>query len=322
MDFYAPKGKLLWDSWFINQGDLCHIFHLQADPSDDSEKRHNNGVSIGHAVSKDYIHWEELPTALEPGTGSEWDNKDLWSGCVKEKDGLYYMYYTGKNNSPGMENIQKICLAVSRDLSTWTKHPNNPIVECDTRYYDMDNKKNSIGRIGAWRDPFVFKDPNSQKRYMSISARARGANTQYNGCVALAESKDMINWEVLPPIFSPNVYDEIEATCIVYHKGFYYLFFTTHASNYLPSFAREHGAHGGLHCYYSENLFGNYKPVNQNGVVFNNGHEIYDIRVLKIGGDDFIGIGWLNFDSEEKFVGKLSRPIKIQIEQDRVFGLL
>jgi len=318
---YAPKGMVLWDSWFINRGDECHMFHLQAEPSDDPTKRPVNNVSIGHAVSKDYIHWQELKTALQAGCDDEWDNKDLWSGCAAEKDGTYYLYYTGKNSTPGMENIQKIGLATSNDLQTWVKHPENPILEADLRYYEMDNNVNVLGNAGSWRDPFVFKDLTSEKRYMTISAIAKEEGSEYNACVALAESDDMIHWRVLPPIFSPGVYDEIEVSRVIYHAGLYYLFFTTHAGNYAPDFAKVHGAHEGLHCYYSEDLFGGYKPVNGNGVVFGNGNDIYDIRVLNTKDNDFIGIGWLNCGADGKYIGKLSDPMQIRIEGNRIYQL-
>ncbi|MCA9360755.1 glycoside hydrolase family 68 protein [Candidatus Kaiserbacteria bacterium] len=320
-DNYSPTGRLLWDSWFINRKDECHVFHLQSRSKINPIERHTRGASIGHAISKDYMNWQEQPTALIRGERGEWDDKDLWSGSVAEKDGVYYLYYGGTNSAPKMENIQKIGLATSKDLHTWVKHPQNPILEVDSRYYQLDNERNAIGKIGAWRDPFVFKDPNSEKRYMTISARVKGESREYNACVALAESDNMTNWKVLPPIFSPGVYDEIEVSRVIFHSGLYYLFFTTHAGNYKPDFAQKHGAHEGLHCYYSENLFGGYKPVNGNGVVSSNGDEIYDIRVLHIVDNDFIGIGWLNHDEEGKFIGKLSHPMKIRIEGDRVYEI-
>jgi len=320
-DNYAPVGKLLWDPWFINKGDMYHMFHLQAETTPDSDHRHSNNVSIGHAISSDLIKWEQLPTALEPNAGEAWDNKDLWSGCVAQKDDTYYIYYTGKNDGPDSKNIQKIGVAMSKDLKIWTKHHENPILEADPRYYHMDNEINAIGKVGAWRDPFVFKDPHSDKRYMTISAKTNNGRMEYNACVALAESYDMIHWNILPPIFSPDIYDEIEVTRVIYHNEHYYLFFTTHATSYQPEFAKQYGAHEGLHCYYSDNLFGGYKPVNGDGVVFDDGYEIYDIRVLNLQGNDFIGIGWLNMDSNGNFVGKLAHPIKIRIEGDKVYDI-
>ena len=319
---YAPKGKFLWDMWFINKDDVCHMFHLQSDPTENPIDRHRNNVSIGHATTRDFINWHEEETVLVPSKLDDWDNKDLWSGSIAEKDGTYYLYYTGKNNQSGNENIQKICVATSKDLFTWGRHNQNPILSVDERYYYMDNKQNALGNFGAWRDPFVFKDINSEKRYMTISARDKSKNKrEYDACVALAESDDMINWQVLPPIFSPGVYDEIEVTHMIHHNGYYYLFFTMHASSCMPEFAKEHSIGGGLHCYYSDNLFGGYKPVNGNGMVLDNWSEIYDIRILFESGNDFTGLGWLNMDKEGNFIGKVANPIKIRIEGDRIYKI-
>ncbi|MCK4700197.1 MAG: glycoside hydrolase family 68 protein [Bacteroidales bacterium] len=317
---YSPKGKLLWDSWLIKDNNKFHIFYLQATPSKDPEERHNSHVTIGHAVSEDLIHWKELPIALEPGENDSWDDLALWTGSVIKKDEKYFMFYTGRNKNEDKKWIQKIGLAVSNDLTKWGKIKNNPILEAE-KYYYIDNQKNKLEKIGAWRDPFIFQDPESQKYYMTISAREKNNKREYDGCVAIAESSNLLNWKILPPIFSPNVYDEIETTQVIFHKGFYYLFFSTHASNYEPNFAKKNGAFGGLHCYYSKNLFEGYKPVNDNGVVLGNGDEMYDIRLLHDKKDKFFAIGWFNKSKKKKFTGKLTLPFKIKIEKNKVFRI-
>ncbi len=320
-DNYSPDGKILWDSWFIKTNSVYHLFYLQADRIDGVDYRYSNAISVGHATSKDFFAWKQLPDALKFSVGDYWDNKDIWSGCIAEKDGVYYLYYTGKNDSLYNENIQKIGVAVSKDLNIWTKYSENPILEADLKYYNMSNGKNAIGNIDAWRDPYVFKDIASDKRYMTISARINNGSNEYNACVALAESDDMIHWNVLPPIFSPGVYDEIEVTKIIYYNKYYYLFFSTHASNYKPEFAMQNGTHEGLHCYYSDSLFGGYKPVNGNGGVLKNMYNVYNIRILNLDGDGFIGIGCLNLDKDGNFIGKLAHPVKIQIDKDRVYKI-
>ncbi len=317
---YSPFGKILWDSWFIKVNNEFHVFYLQAIPTGDSDERHDNSVSIGHAVSEDLVYWKELPTALEKGEDDAWDNLALWTGSVIEKDNKYFMFYTGRNKSINKKWIQKIGLAVSDDLITWEKSPRNPILQAG-KYYTIDNQKNKLNKIGAWRDPFVFYDTESNLYYMTISARDQNYGRENNGCVALAESDNLLQWKILPPVFSPGIYDEIETTQIIYHNKLYYLFFSTHASNYQPDFAKEHGSFGGLNCYYSENLFGKYRPVNENGVVPGNANEMYAIRLLYDKGDDFFAIGWLNGEKNKKIIGKLSFPFKIRIEEGRVYKL-
>ena len=321
--FYSPKGMLLWDSWFIKKGNEYHLFHLQALPSKDPEKRHNNNVSIGHAVSTDLINWTEFATALKPGSTDSWDNLALWTGSVIEKDEKYYMFYTGRNKNPDVKWIQKIGLAISDDLINWEKHEDNPILEADNEIYEMSNERNAIGMVGAWRDPYVFQDPITKKYYMIIAARKKGNATEYNGCIAIAESDDLLNWNLFPPLIAPGVYDEMEVPQMIIHNGIYYLFFSTHATNYNPDYAKKVGTFGGRHCYYSEKLFGEYKPVNKNGSVYNHENEIYDLTIVSNNQNIFKAIGWLNKDSSgkyigKKFIGKLSHPIKLEINHDKI----
>ena len=58
----------IWDFWHVQDGPNQHLFYLQAPRTlPDPELRHTN-VSIGHAVSQDWINWEVLPDVLHPGT--------------------------------------------------------------------------------------------------------------------------------------------------------------------------------------------------------------------------------------------------------------
>lgn len=316
--FYSPKGMLLWDSWFIKKSNKYHIFHLQALPLKDLTKRPDDNVSIGHAVSNDLISWKELSTALKPDAGNTWDNLALWTGSVIEKDGKYYMFYTGRNKNPDIKLIQKIGLAISDDLINWKKFKNNPILEADNKVYEMKNGRNAIDMPGVFRDPFVFQDPKTKKYYMIITAREKGPDTEYNGCIAIAESNDLVHWELLPPLIAPGIYDEMEVPQMIIHNEIYYLFFSTHASNYKPDYAKKVGAFGGRHCYYSNTLFGEYKPANKNGVVFDYENEIYDLTIVSNNQNTFTALGWLNKDPSGKFIGKLSHPIKMEIIKDKV----
>ena len=154
---------------------------------------------------------------------------------------------------------------------------------------------------------------------MTISARTQGNIQIYNGCIAIAQSTNLIDWEILSPILAPGMFDEMETSQVIFHNSYYYLFFSTWAKNYRPSWAKKYGTHTGLHCYFSDNLFGNYKPVNGNCVVLDNGEEIYDVRLLDNNNNEFLAIGWLNEDKNGNFIGELSHPFKITIEGDRVF---
>lgn len=316
-DTYGPKGKLLWDSWFFQKGEDTHVFYLQAKPSENPYLKHDVVVSIGHAISKNLADWTELPAALEPGRGGVWDNLALWTGCVIEAEGRYFMFYTGRNSDSDKMWIQKIGAAESSDLIHWEKDPGNPILEAKD-WYEINNFKNKLGRIGTWRDPFVFFHEKRGQYCMTISARLSGKEKEYNACVALAVSPDLKNWKLEAPIFSPGVYDEIECTQVIERGGLWYLFFSTHDENYKPEFREELGGKfDGLHCYYAKDFLGPYQPVNGNGVVLPNGNEIYDVRLIPGKGDEYDAIGWLKTE-QGKYAGKLSAPFKIKISGGEV----
>ena len=67
----------------------------------------------GHVVSKDLVHWEHLPIALFPDR--DYDNDGVFSGSGIEKDGKFYLMYTGNIFVPEDTHLQKQCLAVSDD---------------------------------------------------------------------------------------------------------------------------------------------------------------------------------------------------------------
>ncbi|MCA9485913.1 MAG: family 43 glycosylhydrolase, partial [Nanoarchaeota archaeon] len=275
--------------------------------------------SIGHAVSKDLINWKELPTALKPGKKCEWDDFTLWTGTVIKRKNKFYMFYTGRHEKS--KYIQKIGLATSKDLINWEKHADNPLVVADSKYYETANKKNNLGKAGSWRDPSIMQDPKTKKYYMTLSARSSDRKKEYDGCVALAESKDLIEWRVGKPLFYPKIYDEMENTQIVFHKSYYYIFFSIpYKKSYSPSHARKVKPQVGLHCYYSKSLKGKYRPVNNTGVVFPNGEEIYALKVIKQKGDIFTALGWLR-KKNGKYLAKLAYPIEFKIDGNEVCKL-
>lgn len=104
-------------------------------------------LNWGHAVSRDLIHWEELPEALqidETGeiySGSAIVDYENVSGLGSKEKPAILAFYTLQGH-----HGQTQCLAYSLDKGrTWTKYSKNPIV--DTTMKD-----------GTWhnRDPKVF----------------------------------------------------------------------------------------------------------------------------------------------------------------------
>ena len=196
---YAPRGLIgpeVGDVEVFARGDELHLFHLTL-PNHDA---------VRHAVSTDGLSWRSLPDALrtsDPGAGP--DDDMIWTMSVTERDGLYYMLYTALSMADD-GRVQRNALATSTDLVRWTKHPGNPVAEADERWYETLETA-PHGRV-SWRDPKPTLVGDTY--YATVNGREKGGPIQRRGCAALMASKDLVSWEVRPPLFAPRKYWDLE----------------------------------------------------------------------------------------------------------------
>ncbi len=199
------EDRWVWDMWLADDGERHHAFYLQADRAlGDHHLRHWN-VSIGHAVSTDLVDWEVQPDALQPGPAGSWDDAATWTGCVVRRNGTWWMFYTGASTRDDAL-VQRIGAATSTDLVTWERHPANPLVEADPRWYeklDLDAWHDE-----AWRDPWVVRDEGGW--HMLITARRREGDAEDRGVIGYARSADLAAWEVGPPVSAPGGFGQLE----------------------------------------------------------------------------------------------------------------
>jgi beta-fructofuranosidase len=242
----------------------------------------------------------------------------LWTGFTLHYGGQYYLFYTGRHTGEFWK--QNIGLAISTDLMNFERVSEQPILPHDPELYDTTGEEqNEVGNPPTWRDPYIFKDPQSEDWIMIFSARSNPPGL-YNGCIGLARSQNLIDWEIQPPLFAPGHYDELETPQILHYKGLYYLFFSTWDRCYHPDFAKIRTPTSGLHCYVSEDLYGSYRPANQTGIVLGNGENLYSVRMATFLRDRYMAIGWLNFDEKSDFIARLSHPIPMNLDSDRVIA--
>lgn len=85
---YRPKKGWVNDPnglcWF---GGYYHVFYQHCPNCETPDEP----MCWGHARTKDFITWEELPIALAPDM--PYDKGGCWSGTAIEKDGVLYLYY-------------------------------------------------------------------------------------------------------------------------------------------------------------------------------------------------------------------------------------
>ena len=190
--FYRPDDGFVGDVIpFYWQGQY-HAFYLK-DPLPPGRYGPEHILPWAHLVSSDLTQWEEWPLVIEPGGPDDPDSVGCYTGSVIERNGIYYMFYTG---SAGRGNPQTTCLATSRDLRVWVKDPRNPIFGADPHWYEMID----------WRDPFPFWNEEVGEYWMLHAARVKSGPSNRRGCLALAASPDLENWEVRPPFWAPRLY--------------------------------------------------------------------------------------------------------------------
>lgn len=140
--FSARRGWINDPNGLVYHEGEYHLFY-QHNPFE----REWENMSWGHAVSRDLVHWDELPVALHPDkTGT------MFSGSIVIDHGNTSGF--GEPGKPAMVALyttdspdrQVQCVAYSLDKGrTWTKYRKNPVI---------DSKEK--GNTKDTRDPRVF----------------------------------------------------------------------------------------------------------------------------------------------------------------------
>ncbi|MGN9908895.1 glycosyl hydrolase family 32 [Phytohabitans sp. LJ34] len=218
----------VWDSWYARDDDgVWHAFFLRASRALlDPERRHHR-ATIGHAVSTDLRDWRLLPDALVAADTPAWDDLALWTGStVRGPDGRWYMFYTGVSRAErGL--VQRVGLAISDDLTTWHRHGTGPVVEADPTWYELLDP--AAWYEQAWRDPWVFPDPDGGGWHMLLTARLGTGPAASRGVVGHATSPDLLHWTVRPPLSDPAGFGHLEVLQAAVVDGQPLLLFCTNA---------------------------------------------------------------------------------------------
>ncbi len=165
-----PNGLIYFKGWY-------HLFYQYNPKNCDWASMH-----WGHAVSRDMIHWKDMPIALEPDRDYDNDPEGgCFSGCAVEKDGLLYLFYTASAKH-GNKLYQTQCLATSRDGVHFEKYAGNPLIS-----------RHPEGALAPFRDPKVFSA--SGKWYMVVGGTVKSENPEGDGRVFLYESEDLYKWQ-------------------------------------------------------------------------------------------------------------------------------
>src|SRR5688500_3093128 len=137
----------VWDFWLAEHEKTFHVFFLYASRALHDPVRRHRRAGIGHAVSTDLIHWERVADAVVRDGPPSFDQTATCTGSVVQGDDRrWYMFYTGMVLTDEGQLLQQIGLATSDDLYFWVKHPRNPLVRADPRWYE------TMGGPTRWHD--------------------------------------------------------------------------------------------------------------------------------------------------------------------------
>jgi levansucrase len=298
-------GYHQWDYWPILNldGSIANIngfrvmIVLTAPDTVLSGKRHDI-VRHRYAISRDGVDWQDAGMVFteEAILGSR-----QWAGSAyyDQASNRVYFYYTaagqkGENmdngggavsggpgntgDEGGISYDQKIALATAQvsnqsDTVLFENFSDHKIIlEADNRIYQLATGMDETGTVFAFRDPFIFRDPTTNKFFMTWTAREAGDITTYNGAIGLAEAidNDLSNWRLLPPLVVTNINSELERPHFIYHNNRFYLYFSTHIEKFSPEVMDRVNSPEGMYGFGSDTFLGPYEPLNGSALVAGN----------------------------------------------------
>lgn len=229
--FYQPADGVAADFIpFYWKGEF-HLFYLK---DYRAIEKHGEGTPWFHLSTTDFLHFDDLGQAVERGT---LEDQDLYvfTGSVLEAGGKFHIFYTGHNPHLRKQGKpeQAILHAVSDDLIHWQKVHEDAFFAPQYGYEPHD-----------WRDPFVFWNPEAQEYWMLLAARQMEGPSRRRGCTALCASKDLKNWQVRPPFWSPGLYFTHECPDLFQMGDWWYLIFSEFSDRSVTRYRMSRSIHG------------------------------------------------------------------------------
>ena len=303
-------GAWIWDCWLADDGRSYHLYFLKAPNVGHPEERHRN-ASIGHATSPDLADWTVVSDAVGPSDGPAFDDVATWTGSVvRGRDGTWFMFYTGVGSREGVRR-QRIGLATSADLDHWSKHPGSPVLESDPRWYER--LPGALPPDEAWRDPWVFTDPDGDGWHMLLTARDCDGPADQRGVIGHARSHDLVHWHAQPPLSRPGGgFGHLEVPQVEVVAGRPVLVFSCLAAD-LSDERRKAGLPGGIWCLPCESPLG---PFTLDRAVRMTDESLYSGRLVRDRAGRWVMLAFRNHGPGGRFIGDLSDPIPAEWAAD------
>jgi beta-fructofuranosidase len=176
--FYTPTVGRVGDPMpFYDQREGCFkVLYLQEYDNNMDKRFH----PIWGVTTTDGCHYTSLGEVIPYGDNDQQQDAALGTGCCQwsEKDGLYYVYYTGHNGN--CKNREVVMRATSPDFKTWTKDDLWALNGPDFGYSGQD-----------FRDPQIFTADDGSYHMVVATYPTNGGDPVF----AEFRSADMRQWE-------------------------------------------------------------------------------------------------------------------------------
>ena len=110
------------------------------------------------------------------------------------------------------------CLALASQAQA-----QNPVTAIDSRFYEPTGS--GVRKQPHWRDPFLFEHEGFV--YHWVCASRNDGLQDARAALGLARSKDMLNWEVMPPPETERFAQEFECPQLYENDGLWYAVFSS-----------------------------------------------------------------------------------------------
>ena len=302
----------VWDSWLVEDGVDYHLFFLRASRALHDPQRRHRRASVGHAVSTDLRNWQLLPDALVHADSPAWDDLATWTGsAIPDPSGVWRLFYTGLSHAEhGL--VQRIGVAVSDDLLIWRRVTDQPLLEADSRWYE---KLDGVSWLDeAWRDPFVFADPDGDGWHMLITTRVPHDGRAARGVIGHARSADLVGWEIQPPLSEPGGFAQLEVPQVAIVDGQPMLVFSSWLDRMDSDREEESWTEGGVYAVPGKSLLGPWEIADAVPI---DHPSLYAARLVQDRGNGWALLGFR--DTEEgNFIGEIADPIPVVLEAGRL----
>ena len=310
--------RWVWDFWLVSDDQLHHVFYLQAPTSlGDPELRHWN-ASIGHATSTDLANWTPVTDALGAGTPGAFDDRSTWTGSILRYCDRWIMMYTGTSHAEsGL--VQRIGLATSTDLHTWSRDHDTVLSADPTLYETLD-----LGMWGdeAWRDPWMFVGPDDGRLHVYLTARAAAGDRFDRGVIGHACTSDLRTWQVLPPLETEgDGFGQREVPQLFELDGRWYLLFCSDIPTQSPE-RRLGGPGTGTYYSVSQSPYGPFTMIGDGALAVDRIGSSYAGRVHRTSDGTTWFLDWDRCAPDGSFLGGIGAPRRVEALPDGTLTLI